>query len=77
LPCGDSICREHISERDVVKQNKIKCKQCNEEFQVTDHEFKSNKAFNNLIESQFYLSEKEKCLKEELEVSIRKFFLFL
>ena len=31
LPCDDSICRQHLSDRDVVKQNKIKCKKCNEE----------------------------------------------
>jgi hypothetical protein len=32
LPCDDSICGEHLSERDVVKENKIKCKECNGEF---------------------------------------------
>ena len=34
LPCEDSICRDHLKEKDVVKQNKIKCKKCNGEFQV-------------------------------------------
>ena len=29
LPCDDFICREHLSEKDVVKENKIKCKECN------------------------------------------------
>ena len=42
LPCDESICREHLSERDVRKVNKIKCKKCNEEYQVKDNEFKSN-----------------------------------
>jgi hypothetical protein len=76
LPCGDSICRQHLSERDIVKQNKIKCKQCNKEYQVKDNEFKSNNQLKHLIESHSYLSKDEKSLKHELEVSIGKFFEF-
>ena len=26
LPCDDSICREHLKERDTLKAKKIKCK---------------------------------------------------
>ncbi len=77
LPCEDSICREHLSERSVVKQNKVKCKKCNEEFQVNSHEFKPNiELNNNSIESQSYLSEEELSLKKILEQSIREFFQF-
>jgi hypothetical protein len=42
LPCGDLICRQHLLERDVVKENRIKCKKCNEEYGVKDNQFKSN-----------------------------------
>ena len=76
LPCDDFICREHLSERDVVKQNKIICKKCNEEFGVKGNEFKSNETFTQLIESQSYLSQEGKSLKQGLEDSIRKFFEF-
>jgi hypothetical protein len=76
LPCDDSICRQHLSERDVVKQNRIKCKKCNAEFQVRDNQFKSNEALKNSIESHSYLSEDEKSRKQKLEDSIRKFFEF-
>ncbi len=76
LPCGDSICREHLSERDVVKANRIKCKKCNEDFQVKSNEFKSNNELNKLLESHSYLSEDEMSLKQKLEDSIRKFFEF-
>ena len=38
LPC-DEHCREHLSEKDVVKESKLKCKQCNEEIRVKDIEF--------------------------------------
>jgi hypothetical protein len=76
LPCGDSICRQHLNERDVVKQNKIKCKKCNAEFGVNGHEFKSNETLKQLIESHSYLNETEIKLKRELEVSIKKFFEF-
>ena len=57
LPCDDSICREHLSERDIVKENRIKCTKCNEQFQVKDNHFRSHKTIKNLIESQSYLNE--------------------
>jgi hypothetical protein len=76
LPCEDSICREHLSDRDVVKQNKIKCKKCNEEFGVKESQFKSNNELMKLIESQSHLSSEEQSLKQELELSIRIFFEF-
>jgi len=65
LPCDDSICREHLTERDVLKQNKIKC-----------NEFKSIVAFNQFIERQSYLGDVEISLKQQLEMSIRNFFQF-
>jgi hypothetical protein len=74
LPCGDSICREHLSQRDIAKQNKIKCNQCNEEYQVKENEFKSSNELSKLIESKSHLSDEEISLKQNLEVSIRKFF---
>jgi hypothetical protein len=76
LPCDETICREHLSERDVVKQNKIKCKKCSEEFQVNGLEFKSNIELMKLLESHSYLSSEELKLKRELEDSIQKFFEF-
>jgi hypothetical protein len=76
LPCDDSICRQHLSKRDVVKENKIKCVQCNAEFGVIENHFISNTTLKKLIESQSYLSEEETSLKHDLEESIRKFFEF-
>jgi hypothetical protein len=76
LPCDDSICREHLSDRDVLKENKIKCNKCNQEFQVKDNHFLSHKTIKNLIESQSYLNEEEIKLKHDLKVSIQKFYQF-
>jgi hypothetical protein len=76
LPCEHSICREHLSERDVVKANRIKCKTCNEEFQIKDNHFESNETLTQIIESHSYFSGEEKRLKQKLEESIRKFFEF-
>jgi hypothetical protein len=76
LPCGDSICREHLSERTVVKTNRIKCNKCNEEFGVKNNEFKSNNQLKHSIESHSHLSDQELGLKQELEESIKKFFEF-
>ena len=52
LSCDDSICREHLSERDVIKQNRIKCKKCKQEFEVKENEFRSNKTYAKLIERE-------------------------
>jgi hypothetical protein len=76
LPCEDLICREHLSDRDILKQNKIKCKACNEDFGVKNKEFKSNEAISKLIESHSYLNETEMSFKRELEESLRQFFEF-
>jgi hypothetical protein len=76
LPCNDTICCQHLKERDVIKQNKIKCKKCKQEFRVKDNQFKSNEALAQLIESHSYLSDEEINLKQQLENSIRKFFEF-
>jgi hypothetical protein len=76
LPCHDSICLEHLSEKAVVKANRIKCNKCNEEFGVKDNKFKPNEALNKLIESHSHLSNDEISLKQKLRASIRNFFDF-
>jgi hypothetical protein len=73
----NSICREHLLEKIVVKENKIICKECIKEFGVKENEFESNyDALAKLTESQSYLSDEEKSLKQELEGSILSFFQF-
>ena len=76
LPCDDVICREHLSKIGVVKENRIKCKACNEEFEVKNNHFESNEDLKTLVESQSYLSEEESSLKKVLEDSMRQFFEF-
>ncbi len=65
LPCDDSICREHLAEREVFKENILKCKEFNREFKVTCDEFRKNKTQNKLVENQPYLDEEEIILKQE------------
>ncbi len=65
-----------MSEKAIVKQNKIKCNECKGEFQVKDNDFKSNRTLKKLIASQSCLSEQEISLKQKLVFSIRKFFEF-
>jgi hypothetical protein len=54
LPCDDSISRQHLPERYVLKENKIKCKTCNREFVVKYNHFESDEALSQLIESKFF-----------------------
>ena len=76
LPCWDSICREHLTDRDVVKEDKIKCNECNQEYQVKGNHFESNETLKNLIESGSFLNREKNNLKKELEMSIRNLFQF-
>jgi hypothetical protein len=73
LPCKHSVCKEHLIEKDVQKLNKIKCVECNQEFQVKDNEFKSVEVFKKLLDDQLYLSDEEVSLKLKIEDSIRNF----
>jgi hypothetical protein len=77
LPCKHSVCKEHLLEKDVQKQNKIKCVECREEFQVKGNVFKeiSEVEFlKKLFEDQLYLSDEETSLKRKIEESIRNFY---
>ena len=74
MPCNDSICGEHLSEKAALKQNKIICKNCNQEYPFKGNLFGSSIALMQLIEIQSYLSDEEISLKQELEVSVQKFF---
>jgi hypothetical protein len=73
LPCGDLICRGHLLEKD-GQENKQKCNECHQEYQVKDIQFNSNKTLKKLLENQPFLNEEECRLKQELEASTRKFF---
>jgi hypothetical protein len=74
LPCKHSVCKEHLIEKDVQKLNKIKCVECNQEFQVKDNEFKSVEVLKKLFDDQLYLSDEEISLKQKIEDSIRNYY---
>ena len=70
MPCDDSICREHLSQRDILKHHKIKCKKCNEEFGVKKNEFESNEDLKKVVASKSFLSEEERSLKKVIKESM-------
>ena len=76
LPCNHSICREHLFAREVVRENKIKCSECQQEFKVKDNEYGPNQTLNRFIGDRVFLSEEEIILKKKLEQSVREFFRF-
>jgi hypothetical protein len=67
LPCSHNLCQEHLLEKDVVKQNKIKCGDCKQEFEVKDNEFKPKLLVKKLLHKIVYLSEEEVALKNKIE----------
>jgi hypothetical protein len=74
LPCGDTICEEHLKETQVLRNNSIKCKLCGETFVVKNNQLiRQNKALQNLIQKELFLSDAEKTKKKSLEKSLRDF----
>jgi hypothetical protein len=75
LPCGDTICEEHLNESQNLKNNSIKCQSCGEVFEVKNNQMiRSNKSFQNLIQKDLFLSNEEKLKKKSLEDSIENLF---
>jgi hypothetical protein len=74
LPCEDLICKEHLNDKEVIKQNKIKCQECKQEFKVKANEFNLNKLAHKLIDNKIYLNEEEISLKQKIEESIKIFY---
>ena len=75
LPCGDTICEEHLNEPEVLKNNLFKCQSCGEVFEVKNNEMiRSNKSFQKLIQKELFLSDAEKSKKKSLEKSFQNFF---
>jgi hypothetical protein len=74
LPCKHSICQEHLKEKEVLKQSRIKCAECKQEFDVKNNKFQLNEPLRESLKSEFYLTSEEIVLKNNLENSTRKFF---
>jgi hypothetical protein len=75
LPCGDTICEEHLNESQVLKNNSIKCKSCEEVFEVKNNQMiRPNKSFQMLIQKELFLSDAEKVMKKSLEDTIENFY---
>ena len=72
LPCGDTICEEHLKETNILKQNQIKCSQCNTSFEIKDNDFKSNTLVKKLLDEGTYMNDEEKILKLQLEEGLRQ-----
>jgi hypothetical protein len=71
LPCSHKLCRGHLAEKN---ENKIKCVECKQGFQVKANDFKSKNLAKNPKDDHTYLSDEEFSLKKQIEDSIRMFF---
>jgi hypothetical protein len=74
LPCNHNLCIEHLTEKDIVKQNRIKCADCKQDFEVKDNDFKTIKIIKKQLDDHVYFSDEEFSLKKQIEDSIRTFF---
>jgi hypothetical protein len=71
LPCSHTLCKEHLAEKN---ENKIKCAECKQDFEVKDNDFKPNNFAKKLLDELVYLSDEELLLKKKIEDSIQNFF---
>ena len=67
LPCGDSLCEEHLAEASIANQSKIKCCKCEEEFIIKDHKFLPNNTLQTLIDDFNFLSPNEQKFKYRID----------
>jgi hypothetical protein len=65
LPCKHHLCNEHLTEKDVVKQNRIKCSNCKPDYEVKDNDFKSIEIIKKQIDDFLFLSDEEFSLKKQ------------
>ena len=74
IPCKDFICREHLTDKNVIEQNKIKCHKCKQFFEVNGSKFKIDNLLRRILSGEWYLSSEEKSLKQKIEESLRVFY---
>ena len=72
LLCGDTICQEHLTEKNAQKEDSIKCKACNEEFILSENKFPVNKMMQNQLSKMLHLTENEKKIKVKMEELFEK-----
>jgi hypothetical protein len=71
LPCRHNLCKEHLTGKN---ENRIKCVECKQDFEVKDNDFKSNAFAKKQLDDHVYLRDEEFALKKQIEDSIRQFF---
>ena len=69
LPCSHHLCKEHLTEKTVAKENRIKCGECKQDFEVKNKDFKTNNLVKKQIDELVYLSDEEFSLKKQIEHS--------
>ena len=66
FPCDCLSCNEHLTDH-FVKDNKIKCLKCNQEFSLANENFRTpHKSIKNIINKEFFLNEDEKILRKDI-----------
>ena len=73
LPCENYICREHLTDKEVLKDNKLKCLICKQNHDINEHQYKANKCFKQQLDDKLYLSNEEIALKNKIEETVHVF----
>jgi hypothetical protein len=73
LPCRHNLCKGHLTEKNVVKEKRIKCGECKKEFQINDNDFRLNNFIKKQLDKLLYLNDEEISLKKQIQESIQTF----
>ena len=75
LPCDHSICSHHINNANALIHKQIKCVDCCQIFDAFKaKEFESNTLLKEYLINESYLSDEEKCLRQQMESFLNEFF---
>ena len=72
LPCSHNLCKNHLLEKNIVKENKIKCGECKQDFRIKNNDFKLEFVFqlnlNLKIKDLVFFKPIAKALKDTVKV---------
>ena len=74
LPCGHTICDEHLDKSIDHEMKIVECVLCKREFNVNRYQFQPNEIVQQLLDKEIHLNDREKHLKKSLEQSIIEFY---
>jgi hypothetical protein len=69
LPSRHHLCKTHLTEKDIVNKDRIKCVECGQNFKVKDKDSKTNEIIKKQLSEFVYLSDEELLIKQHINLN--------